>query len=95
LAQPETALEYVKEVMERSKPMLEAFLDEKGVDFWPSEANYLWSFPSDPGRVNQVLVDARILVRPKADGQGRMGLRITLGTEAQTRCLIEVLSSVL
>jgi len=94
LAQPETALEYVEEVMGRSKPMLEAFLNEKGVDFWPSEANYLWSFPSDPGRVNQALIEAGILVRPKADAEGRLGLRITLGTEAQTHRLIEVLAGV-
>lgn len=95
LAQPETALEYVDEVMGRSKPLLEAFLLERGVGFWPSEANYLWSFPADPERVNEALLDAGIMVRPKADGEGRMGLRITLGTELQTRHLIEVLSPVL
>lgn len=95
LARPETALEYVDEVMGVSKPLLESFFRDRGVDFWPSEANYLWSFPADPERANQALVEAGILVRPKADAQGRTGLRVTLGTEGQTRRLIEVLSSVL
>lgn len=95
LAQPETALEYVDEVMGVSKPLLEAFFRDKGVDFWPSEANYLWSFPANPERANQALVEAGILVRPKADAQGRTGLRVTLGTESQTRRLIDVLSAVL
>ncbi|MYM64581.1 histidinol-phosphate transaminase [Pseudomaricurvus sp. HS19] len=90
-----TSLAYVDEVMGVSKPMLETYLQERGVDFWPSAANYLWTFPEQPELLNGALVAAHILVRPKADAAGRMGLRITLGTEAQTRALIEVLEGVL
>jgi len=91
LDKPEATLSYVAEVMERSKPLLEAFLDESGVDYWPSSANYLWVFPADVDGVGDALLRAKILVRPKVDTDGRQGLRITLGTEAQTSALIDVL----
>lgn len=86
---------YVDEVMLTSKPMLELFLSERGVEYWPSGANYIWTFPKDAGAVNEVLLNSGILVRPKADVDGRVGLRITLGTESQTRRLISVLERVL
>ncbi len=95
LEKPELSLSYVDEVMTVSKPMLEAFLVARGVDFWPSAANYLWIFPARPEQVDKALVASRILVRPKVDADGRPGLRITLGTRAQTERLIAVLASVL
>jgi histidinol-phosphate aminotransferase len=95
LAHPEYTQAYVAEVMYESKPLLESFLAEQGIDFWPSGANYIWAFPQDAERLNRALLAANILVRPKADTSGRMGLRITLGTLGQTRRLIEVLSSAL
>lgn len=95
LVQPDVTLSYVDEVIQQSKPLLESFLKERGVTFWPSAANYLWTFPAEAERVNQALIDASILVRPKADAQGQLGLRITLGTREQTERLIEVLSEVL
>lgn len=91
LAMPEASLAYVDEVMQESKPLLEEFLSGRGVDYWPSSANYLWVFPGDVGAVNEALAASKILVRPKVDAQGRTGLRVTLGTVEQTRRLIEVL----
>lgn len=95
LSHPEYTHSYVAEVMEQSKPLLESYLKEKGVDFWPSGANYLWTFPKNSAQVNQALLDHHILVRPKTDAAGRNGLRITLGTLEQTRRLISVLDTVL
>jgi len=95
LSAPDATLAYVDEVMKISKPLLERCLDAKGVEYWPSAANYLWTFPADPNAVNEALQQASILVRPKATSDGRMGLRITIGTEAQMRALIEVLERVL
>ncbi len=92
---PEASLAYVDEVMTVAKPKLEAFLRAKGVDFWPTGANYLWSFPESPLLVNEALIAERILVRPKADAEGRLGLRMTVGTEAQIDQLIAVLDRVL
>jgi histidinol-phosphate aminotransferase len=95
LAHPEYTRDYVAEVMLQSKPLLENFLTQRGIDFWPSGANYVWAFPPDAECLNRALLSASILVRPKADADGRMGLRITLGTLEQTRRLIDVLSSAL
>lgn len=91
LQSPEVTLAYVDEVMEVSKPLLEAFLEEVGIEFWPSAANYLWTFPENPQLLEAALRAEKILVRPKANAQGQLGLRITIGTEEQTRRLVEVL----
>ncbi|GAB3092317.1 histidinol-phosphate aminotransferase family protein [Aestuariicella hydrocarbonica] len=92
---PDVSLAYVDEVMTVSKPMLESFLDEVGIAYWPSAANYLWTFPEEPQALELALREARILVRPKADGANRLGLRITIGTVEQTRRVIEVLRQAL
>ncbi|VUD68011.1 Histidinol-phosphate aminotransferase [Thalassocella blandensis] len=95
LSEPEVTERYVTEVMRESKPMFEAFLDAQAISYWPSHANFVWLFPQAPERVEQALVAAGILVRPKADFEGRMGLRVTLGTREQTERLISVLQGVL
>lgn len=95
LAQPELMQSYVDEVMQQSKPKFEAYLVSRQVRFWPSGANYLWVFPKNVDQVHEALVQSNILVRPKADADGVMGLRMTLGTLAQTDRLIEVLDSAL
>lgn len=95
LAHPEYTRAYVAEVMQQAKPLLEEYLLEMNVPFWPSGANYVWAFPEQPDAVNRVLLQHNILVRPKADADGRPGLRITVGTLEQTRHLIAVLRTVL
>ncbi|WP_018274032.1 histidinol-phosphate transaminase [Teredinibacter turnerae] len=82
---------YVDEVMQQSKPRLESYLDSKGIEFWPSGGNFLWVFFADPVSTEARLQAAGILVRPKMDGDGRLGLRITLGTLVQTEHLLAVL----
>ncbi|WP_045860674.1 pyridoxal phosphate-dependent aminotransferase [Teredinibacter purpureus] len=81
---------YVEEVMQESKPLLERYLDEQKVVYWPSGGNYLWAFFADAHVVEQGLQAAGILVRPKAYGD-KVGLRITLGTLGQTERLLSVL----
>lgn len=92
---PEVTLAYVDEVMGTAKPMLEAFLDRAGIDYWPSVANYLWTFPAAPEKLEAALREQKILVRPKADADGKMGLRITIGTVAQTQAVIDALEGAL
>lgn len=84
---------YIDEVMNKSKPLLEAFLDDRNVRYWPSVANFIWAFFDDAERIESALRHAGILVRPKADSDGRVGLRMTLGNESQTQHLLTVLSS--
>ncbi|TQV71353.1 aminotransferase class I/II-fold pyridoxal phosphate-dependent enzyme [Exilibacterium tricleocarpae] len=93
LDNPAYTREYVREVMEQAKPLLEQYLDTAGIDYWPSGANYLWLFPQDVTVLSERLKEAGILVRPKADADGRPGLRVTIGTLDQTRQLVEVMKS--
>jgi histidinol-phosphate aminotransferase len=91
LKNPAATLDYVDEVMQQSKPLLEAYLLSKGIKFWPSVSNYIWTFPANPKQVGQHLQNKGILVRPRVDADGVLGLRITIGTLAQTQHLIEQL----
>ncbi len=84
--------QYTREVMEQSKPLLEEYLAQQGVEFWSSEANYLWVFFAQSDAVERALRDKGILVRPKKDKNGDVGLRITLGTLEQTKRVVDVLS---
>ncbi len=95
LQHPEYTHSYVKEVMQVSKPRVESFLRARNVDYWPSGANFLWTFPPEPEKVNATLIDHAFLVRPKADADGRLGLRITLGTAEQTDRLLVALAEAL
>lgn len=95
LSNPQSTDDYVREVMQESKPALEQFLADKSVPYWPSCANYLWVFPADSVGVEKQLADDGILVRPRVDREGRRGLRITLGTTEQTARLIASLKKVL
>lgn len=95
LDNPEYTQDYVREVMEESKPLLEKFLDQQKIEYWPSGANFIWTFPADAPALDQALQNAGILVRPKADAEGRLGLRITLGTKEQMERTIAVLNAAL
>lgn len=95
LAHPQYTHAYVREVMDEAKPMLEAFLTAHNIPFWPSGANYVWMFPPDSDAINRLLLEQAILVRPKADASGCVGLRVTIGTVAQTRRVLDVMTKAL
>lgn len=95
LANPQYTHAYVREVMDEAKPMLESFLKARNIIFWPSGANYVWMFPPDSELINHLLIAQGILVRPKADASGRIGLRITIGTVDQTQRVLDVLTQAL
>lgn len=95
LEAPQYMETYIKEVMEESKPAVEAFLSERDIDFWPSEANFIWMFSEQSEIIERQLLEADILVRPKFDADGRRGLRITLGTKEQTDRLLGEMAKVM
>ncbi len=95
LENPDYTRDYVQEVMNESKPLMEKWLDNNKIVYWPSSANFIWMFPDSPEKLNKALVENGILVRPKANPEGEMGLRITLGTKEQTERMIAVLESTL
>ncbi len=91
LKNPAYTHDYVAEVMQQAKPALEQFLSHHHITFWPSDANYIWCFPPNPKAINEALAAAGILVRPKPNAQGELGLRITVGTVAQTERAIAII----
>ena len=95
LENPDYTQDYVKEVMVEAKPLFENFLSEHGVTFWPSSANYVWCFPAEHEKYYQALLQANILVRPKKNADGDLGLRVTIGTVEQMQQAIDVLQSIL
>jgi len=92
LTYPEYTRDYVQEVMTSSKPMLEAWLQENNILFWPSASNYVWAFPDEAEKLASFLREKGILVRPKKNDEGVLGLRMTLGTLAQTKRLVVEIS---
>ena len=126
LKSPSYVFDYVKELNEKSKPRLEAYLASKEIVFWPSTgANYIFAYIDQPqqarhdhlismraahdsrqhgDRTSRAYLSAQreaalrsrgILVRPKKDGDGVTGLRMSIGTLAQTERLIGALDEIL
>jgi histidinol-phosphate aminotransferase len=89
LDNPEYTEQYVEEVMHLAKPQFEAWLAKNNIGYWPSQANYVWAFFDDASAMNDYLKQNNILVRAKVL-KGTTGLRITMGTVAQTDNLIDV-----
>jgi histidinol-phosphate aminotransferase len=80
--------DYVKEVMHGSKSVLEKFLREKGMRFFPSAANFLFLEVNDSS-LFEGLKKKGILVRPKTGAGGKQGVRISIGTLEQTKRFID------
>jgi histidinol-phosphate aminotransferase len=82
---------YVREVMEESLPLMEKFLKEEKLDFWPTYGNFILIKPPKRGSkpLGEFLKDLNILVRPRS-GPGINGtVRITLGTKEETIRVID------
>jgi len=84
--------DYIKEVMEVSKPKLEKFLREKKIFFYPSTANFLFLKVSNPQEIIERLKSQGILVRPKKGPDGEEGIRVSIGTLKDTEQFIRACS---
>lgn len=91
LAHPEGWQAYVDEVVNRAKPMVERFLREHGVFFYPSRANFLLVRPDDVQAATEYLKGHDILVRPQR-GLVADCFRISIGTVAEMRRFMEAWS---
>ncbi len=65
LDHPEPWQAYVREVMQKAKPMVERFFDEHGVRYYRSDCNFLLVQCARPQQVSEFLQARRILVRPQ------------------------------
>ncbi len=92
LESPDYTHQYVDEVMQKCKPALEAWCRGRKIDFWPSRANFIWMFPPQPAELQVFLQEQGILVRPKKDLSGKLGVRVNLGDLQQTQRLIDCLN---
>lgn len=82
---------YVTEVMQESKPMLEAALTKMGVNFLPSQSNYIMLLLDDPKAVHDALAERGILTRPKTAPGGAPALRVSIALREQTQRFISEL----
>lgn len=85
--------DYIKEVMEKSKPKLEQFLREKGIFFYPSAANFLLIIVANPQKLIENLKSQGILVRPKPAPDGKIAIRVSIGTLKDTERFIKALDT--
>merc|ERR1712194_151938 len=95
LADSKYVWDFVEEVNKKAKPRFEAFLDKRGIKYWPSSANFVFCYVDDPQGLEKVLRGRKILVRPKKDAKGVEGLRVTIGTLEQMEKVIAVLDEAL
>lgn len=95
LADKQYMLSYVDEVMNKSKPKFESYLRDCDIDFWQSQANYIFCYFDEAAALEPKLRAKNILVRPKKDDKDIMGLRVTIGTVEQTDYLIATLTELL
>jgi len=95
LEDPKYVKDYIKEVMEVSKPKLEKFLKGKNIFFYPSQANFLLFRVSNPEKLIEDLKFKGILVRPKPAPDRRGAVRVTIGTLKDTERFIRALGETL
>jgi len=95
LKEPQYVFDFVRELNTKAKPRFEAWLRERGIVFWPSSANYIFCYFAEPVALEAQLRARDILVRPKKDEKNVTGLRVSLGTLAQTERLIATLDELL
>ena len=86
---PEDWQAYVREVMDISKPRVEAFLGERGVNFYPGAANFLLVRPRDLAGTMAYLKENGILVRPQKTPIGDT-FRLSIGPLPVMERLMEV-----
>jgi histidinol-phosphate aminotransferase len=95
LASQQYVTDFVKDLNERSMPAYLAFLESRGIEYWPTKANFVFCYFPEPAALEKKLCANDILVRPKKDAQGVLGLRVSLGTLEQTERLIALLRELL
>lgn len=85
---------YVREVVREAKPMVERFLREHGVLFYPSDANFLLVRSRDVAGVTAFLKARGILVRPQRPPVEDC-FRVSIGTVADMRRFMQAFAEYL
>jgi len=85
---------YVKEVMNKSKPLLEDYLKKNKIKFYHGAANFMLVEVGDSKKFYESLKEKGILVRPQR-GKLESCIRISLGTLKDTREFIEIFDEII
>ena len=84
----------VAEIIE-SRKMLEDFLKEKKILFWPSSANFLLFKPKDSGRIFEELDEDGVRTRPRNDINIDGTIRITAGKINDMKKILKILKKII
>ncbi len=81
---------YVEEVMEKAKPLVEKFFTENNILFEPSAANFILFRPAYAQRVWTLLAESGVLTREQNKKNIRGTLRVTIGAVKQMKKFIKI-----
>lgn len=81
--------DYINEIMNESKPLVEKFFQEKKIKYYQSDANFILFQPQQSTRdVYEVLRSFGLLVRPRNGTNIDNTIRLTIGTLEQMQAFI-------
>lgn len=81
---------YVREVMGKSKPLVEKFFIENRIQFYPSGSNFILFKPADAKKAAKVFLDNGIRVRPQHKSMIAGTLRVSISKVSEMRQFIKV-----
>ncbi|MFA6521181.1 MAG: histidinol-phosphate transaminase [Candidatus Gracilibacteria bacterium] len=81
--------EYVAEVMDKAKPLLEDFFTRNKIEFYPSGSNFILFKPKN-SKVYEILAANGILTRPRSGPNIDGTVRVTIGTASQIKEFIRI-----
>lgn len=90
LAEKDKVLEYSEEVMKRAKPMVEEFLRQNSIEFYPSSSNFILIRPRNAKEVFEKLEAAGILLRQQNKPSIEGTLRLSIGSYEQMKRFCEI-----
>ncbi|MCJ7804396.1 histidinol-phosphatase [Patescibacteria group bacterium] len=95
LTDRKTMENYVNEVMEKAKPLVEKFFFEKGVPYYSSAANFILFRPNHVDYIWQSLKKIGFLLRPQNKQNIKNTLRVSIGTVKQMKKFIAAYENVI
>lgn len=83
---------YVREIMDKSKPALENFFRENNIEYFPSSANFILFKPKNLEAEVEKLRQKGVLVRPQKNINM---IRVSVGTREQTEKFIKIYKTII
>lgn len=89
----ENVEDYVNEVMNEAKPMVEKFFRKNDIKYFSSSANFILFKPKDSVKTFNRLKENGILVRPRSGANIEGTIRVTIGTVKEMKKFIKISSN--